>query len=210
MVQSNVVSKGRGRPRRDSRTSDEVRSDMIRCGIVAFTENNFFASGIDGILKQAGVPKGSFYYYFENKDAFGIAVLESYRQYFQNKLTKTLQNRSLSPLERVRSFCESCCTSMAKYNFQRGCIVGNMSLEVGMLPELFRERLCQIFEDWCGIMTNCLREAVIADEIKEVNCVLWGEYFWTGWEGAVMRGKLVKSDEPLRNYVECFILGIKI
>lgn len=204
-----TVLRKRGRPRKDERTVENVRNAIITSGIVAFTENNFHAAGLDGILRQAGVPKGSFYDYFESKDAFGLTVLDSYCQYFQHKLNKTLLNTSLSPLERINAFCENCCASMAKHQFNRGCIAGNMSLEVGMLPEVFRARLMQIFQDWQRIMYSCLEDACDLGEINNVDCKLWADQFWIGWEGAVMRAKLLKNETPLRNYVKCFVDAIK-
>jgi TetR/AcrR family transcriptional repressor of nem operon len=51
----------------------------------------YAAVGLNEILAAAGVPKGSFYHYFESKDAFGEALLESYFETYLEDLDAMLQ-----------------------------------------------------------------------------------------------------------------------
>lgn len=45
---------------------------MLFVGMVILIECGFNIVGIDVILKWVGVFKGLFYYYFKNKDDFGL------------------------------------------------------------------------------------------------------------------------------------------
>lgn len=56
-------NRGRGRPRKTESTYADTRNDLIRSGLELLTQNGFLATGVDAIVKNANVPKGSFYYY---------------------------------------------------------------------------------------------------------------------------------------------------
>ncbi|WP_163009315.1 TetR/AcrR family transcriptional regulator, partial [Pseudomonas viridiflava] len=53
-----------GRPPKVDRDNLETRETLLRRGLEVLTEQGFSATGIDYILKEIGVPKGSFYHYF--------------------------------------------------------------------------------------------------------------------------------------------------
>ena len=47
---------------------EESRQRLIECSAELFWKNGYSATGISEILKQTGLPKGSFYFYFKSKD----------------------------------------------------------------------------------------------------------------------------------------------
>ena len=210
-VMTNTTTKSRrGRPPKAAGSSRDTRAELIRSGLAHLTENGFAASGIDTILKKAGVPKGSFSFYFASKEAFGHAVLNSYAEYFAGKLKNALTNTNLPALERIAAFVDSAKEGMAKHDFKRGCLVGNLGQEVDGLPESFRSRLIDIFQSWQDQLAVCLEEAKVSGDIPATtNCAATAEYFWTGWEGAVSRAKLERSARPLDNYLTCFMNGLR-
>lgn len=198
-----------GRPPKVDRENFETRAALIRCGTEVLTEQGFMATGIDYILKQVGVPKGSFYHYFESKEAFGRAVLDNYAEYFAQMLDRWLLNESLTPLERLVGFVQNAKAGMARHDYRRGCMVGNLGQEVGMLPEGFRETLETIFLSWQARLSQCLREAQRVGELaKNADCDELAAFFWIGWEGAVLRARLVKSDVPLNTFISGFLRGL--
>jgi len=58
--------------------SSDVRDNIIAVGQRIMSGKGFSAVGLNEILSEAKVPKGSFYHYFDSKDAFGEALLSSY------------------------------------------------------------------------------------------------------------------------------------
>lgn len=205
MTNSNTASR-RGRPPKAGRQNQDTRAALIRSGLAQLTENGFASSGIDAILKDVGVPKGSFYFYFKNKEAFGSAVIESYAQYFARKLDTYLLDEAYSPLTRLANFVEDAKAGMAKHAFKRGCLVGNLGQEVGVLPASFRPQLIEIFASWESRVCACFEQAKLVGEIaQDADCNALANYFWIGWEGAVIRAKLEQSAKPLEAYINHFI-----
>ena len=199
----------RGRPPKGSRDNLDTRAELIRSGLEQLTEQGFASSGIDAILKKVGVPKGSFYHYFESKEAFGQAVLQNYAQYFLHKLETHLLDNSYSPLIRIKHFVDDAKAGMIRYDFKRGCLVGNLGQEVGILPDSFRPQIIETFLSWQACLSRCLEDAQLQGEIApNANCQLLAENFWVGWEGAVSRAKLIQDTQPLENYYEYFIAGL--
>lgn len=209
---TDMIAKPRrpGRPPKIARADDfDTRQALIRCGVEVLTEQGFMATGIDGILKRVGVPKGSFYHYFASKEAFGLEVLASYAEYFARRLDRWLLDEALSPLERLASFVQHSKASMARYGYRRGCLVGNMGQEVSVLPEGFRDALEKIFLDWQTRLCACFDAAKQAGELPaHVDCSELAAYFWIGWEGAVLRARLVQSDAPLNTFIAGFLRGL--
>ncbi|WP_354623121.1 TetR/AcrR family transcriptional regulator [Psychromonas sp. MME2] len=199
----------RGRPPRVSRDNLDTKSELIRSGLQQLTESGFASSGIEAILKKVGVPKGSFYHYFSSKEAFGLAVLESYASYFIKKLDACLLDESYPPLTRINNYVEGAKIGMSRYQFKRGCLVGNLGQEVDLLPESFRPILINIFISWQQRVATCLKEAKKCGDIStNADCDQLAEYFWIGWEGAVSRARLVENSKPLDIYFNNFIAGL--
>lgn len=201
----------RGRPPKVSRENADTRDLLIRSGVVALTEHGFAAAGLDSILKAVGVPKGSFYHYFKSKEDFGLAVINNYASYFAYKLDKCLLNQDYPPLERLHNFAKDAMTGIEKYDFKRGCLVGNLGQEVALLPASYRGLLEDIFQVWGSKVAACLAAAQADNQLaKQHDCQQLAEYFWIGWEGAVMRARLVESTRPLQLYINTFITNISV
>lgn len=201
-----ITKPRRGRPPKVSRENHDTKAELIRSGLEQLTESGFASSGIDQILKKVKVPKGSFYHYFASKEAFGQAVIESYANYFAHKLDVFLLDESYTPLTRLSNFVENAKIGMAKHQFKRGCLVGNLGQEIELLPESFRQQLIDIFNNWQLRLTRCFEAAQQHNEISTMaDCELLAEIFWVSWEGAVSRAKLVQNNKPLDNFFMHFI-----
>lgn len=204
------IKRGRGRPPKSSRQFSDTRAELIKSGLELLTENGFISSGIDTIVKNVSVPKGSFYYYFKSKEDFGYAVLSAYGGYFAHKLDKHLTNCAFSPLNRLENFVNDAKAGMAKYQFKRGCLVGNLMQESPQLSEALTTHLQNILREWQQRVSHCLSEAKISNQIAEnADNDKLANLFWSGWEGAVMRAKLYKSTEPLDEFWNYFSGSIK-
>lgn len=195
----------RGRPPRPADQA-EARQRLIRAGLIHLTEKGYTATGLDETLREAGVPKGSFYHYFDGKPGFGAALIEAYHQYFAARLNRFLTDETLPPLARLTAFTEDAEAGMARHGFRRGCLVGNLGQEMGALPEDFRARLIAVLQDWQARTATCLRAAQATGALAgTADPDQLAAVFWIGWEGAVLRAKLERSALPLRQFTQGFL-----
>jgi TetR/AcrR family transcriptional repressor of nem operon len=98
---------------------------------------------------------------------------------------------------------------MARLGYRRGCLIGNLGQEMGSLPESFRARLKETFEDWQARFSACLKEAQDAGEVaRSADTDQLAAFFWIGWEGAVLRAKLEQSARPLEVFAGFYFAGL--
>lgn len=192
-------------------TRIDTRNALVWCGTELLTERGFQITGIDEVLKRVGVPKGSFYYYFKSKDHFGHAVIDNYEAYYAKKMDRFFNDHSQSPLQRLVNFTVNAKNGMVKFDFKRGCLIGNLGQELAALDTQFRERLEGVLLSWEKRVADCLAEAIDIGEIApEQDPQALSRFFWVGWEGAILRSKLMRSLEPIDQFTSIFFRSVLI
>ena len=163
-------------------------------------------AGISEVLQMAEAPKGCFYHYFRDKEDYGMALIDAYQEFFAGLLDRCLGDETRSPLDGLNAFVAAARAGMAKHGYRRGCLVGNLGQEVGVLPQALRERLIAVFGDWQRRMADCLRAAQSAGQVGlHHDADALSRFFWIGWEGAVLRAKLERRPEPLDDFARGFL-----
>ncbi len=202
----------RGRPPRQGEPRQDTREQLLRAGVASLTEKGFVATGIDEVLRSVGVPKGSFYHYFASKEAFGAELIDRYGAYFSKKLERHLRDETHpAHLDRLGAFIADAQAGMARHDYRRGCLIGNLGQETGALPAAYSDRLNAVFADWQARVAACLRQAQANGEIgPRVDCERQAAFFWIGWEGAVLRAKLERQPRPLEIFAEAFFAGLQL
>ncbi|MEK6346559.1 MAG: TetR/AcrR family transcriptional regulator [Burkholderia sp.] len=196
----------RGRPPKNPQAHADTRGVLLRAGMELLTEQGFSATGLDTVLKRVGIPKGSFYHYFDSKEAFGRELMTAYDAYFAARLDRWLLDAGRPALARLADFVEDAKAGMARHAFTRGCLIGNLGLEVGALPDGFREALDAIFANWQARVARCLRDAQHEQALAaDANPDALAAFFWIGWEGAVLRARLVRDAAPLDTFFDGFL-----
>ncbi len=183
----------------------DKRAALIDIGTAIFTQKGFSSTCLDEIVQAAEVPKGSFYYYFGSKDEYAIEVIRNYANYFSRKLERILEDGSKPPLQRLEAFAKEATEGVRRYEFKRGCLIGNLGQEMASLEERFRVVLLEVINDWRERFRVCLDEAKAAGEIAtSVDSAVLAQFFWSAWEGAVLCAKLERSTGPLENVSRLF------
>ncbi|MFZ4743510.1 MAG: TetR family transcriptional regulator [Betaproteobacteria bacterium] len=181
------------------------RQDLVRYGTELLTEQGYQATGIDQVLKKVGVPKGSFYHFFKSKDEFGSAVIENYVDFYAKKMDKIFNTPSTEPLQRLKNFVEKAKYDMVRFEFRRGCLIGNMGQELASINDGFRVQLEEVLVSWEIKVTACLQEAIDRLDISgQTDAAALSRFFWIGWEGAILRSKLTKSVQPIDHFADLF------
>lgn len=160
-------------------------------------------AGLQEVLKEAGVPKGSFYHFFSSKEEFGLAVVDSYNDDFAGFMDTHLGNRELAPLARLRGFFEGITARFETEGCLGGCLIGNLGQELADQNEVFRKRMEQAFDNRRMKFTSCLTEAREQGELPDhLDPADLADFMLDSWEGALLRMKVTKSIEPLNRYID--------
>ncbi|WP_072797576.1 TetR/AcrR family transcriptional regulator [Marinobacter antarcticus] len=193
-------------------TTNDTRNLIIQTGADLIGTKGFGATGINGILTVAGVPKGSFYHYFSSKNDFGLAIIDTFAEEYNAKLDQILNDSSRSCVDRLRAYFDTGFDNMASCNCTRGCLIGNLGQELAGQNEIFRVRLNKVFSGWEKRFERCIAEAQSAGDISAgIDSPDAASFLLSGWEGAILRSKVVKSTEPMERFVRVFFkqcLGI--
>ena len=197
----------RGRPRialgsLNQRTA--TRDELVREGIRTWSGRGWAAVGVQEVLEAVGVPKGSFYHYFRSKEAFGLEVISCYERAMDQRLASTLET-SGSAHERIAGFLLAGREAFERTQFRRGCVVGNLAQELGAGDGALRTALEHIWKRWEHSMVGCLRDGVsqgLWPETLDVHAA--ASFFWVGWQGALLRGKLARSTEAIDDFSRAF------
>jgi TetR/AcrR family transcriptional regulator, transcriptional repressor for nem operon len=183
-------------------SKEKTKDLLLEAGKKTFLEKGYNNSGIETILQAAGVPKGSFYYYFSSKEDFGLKVLDRFAECIEERQELILSDESVPPLERLRNYCETASELLRSDQCRKGCLVGNLSQEMADQSEAFRARLEEIFESWVDRYTECLKQAQEAGEVaSELDAHELAEFWLNSWQGSILRAKTMRSAAPLRTFL---------
>src|SRR4051812_9085578 len=169
-------------------SKESTKTVLLETGKSVFLAKGYNNSGIEAILHAAGVPKGSFYYYFQSKEDFGLQVLNRFAEDVRANFERCLADTSLTPLGRLRKYFEEARLRLESRQCRNGCLVGNLSQELADQSEAFRARLQEIFDGIRERYAECLNEAQAAGEIPpDLDVRELAEFCLSSWQGAILR-----------------------
>jgi TetR/AcrR family transcriptional repressor of nem operon len=184
---------------------ENTKVALLDAGRRIFCEKGYSNAGLEAILQAAGVPKGSFYYYFQSKEDFGLQVIDRFAECFAGEFERITRDESVSssPRERLRRFYEAISTKLGSQECRHGCLVGNLSQEMADQSEGLRARLAEVFADWRDRHADCLRQAQVAGELpSSLDVEALAEFWVSAWQGAILRAKTMRSQAPLRAFLD--------
>jgi TetR/AcrR family transcriptional regulator, transcriptional repressor for nem operon len=178
-----------------------TREEIIRKGAELIHAQGFNATGLQQILQAAGIPKGSFYFYFKNKEDFGLEIINFFNAIINTTFTRYLTDKKIPPLKRLEKLFEYFEAGFQKSDYALGCPIGNLSLELADTNDRLRLHLVSVIETLIAQIELCLREAKLEKSIPaSLNTADTARFIFHGFEGAVLHMKVVKSIEPFRAF----------
>jgi len=164
-------------------------------------QKGYVGAGVRDIVAAAAAPQGSFTNHFRSKEVFAREVLDRYFEHVKALVSQALDDKSLSPRQRLRRYLDIITQRLDAAEFARGCLIGDFSLEATAHSDMLRERLDAIFLEWRAPFAACVAEAQAADEIATTFAPDdLAEFLLASWEGAILRMKVERSAAPLERF----------
>ena len=182
-------------------TLTEKEQQIIDAAIPLFCKNGFHATGVDLIMKEAGVSKKTLYKYFPSKEKLIVAVLKTYDLIFRNNVRSAVQARSDDPREQLLSVFDVAREWIEGDEFY-GCLFINAIGEHSAAESEIRD-VCQYFKDQTYEFILSLCEESNLEDAEEV-----AEQAMVLLDGAIVRSQVCpmrKAAKSARGILEKLI-----
>lgn len=188
--------------------SDSTKERTLDVGLRMLLRHGYNDLGVQAVLEEAGIPKGSFYHHFASKEDFALQVVERYMNGVHGGLDASLGDRSLAPLDRVRRFFE---LSRDKYREEGylGCMLGGLGQELSGVSPVFQKKIEACLGIIAGRIADCMEEARVngdlppgADPRHLANLIV------DCWEGAALRSRLRRDPAPLDSMLNFYFAAV--
>lgn len=181
------------------RTNDatDVRDNILAVGQRIMSRKGFSAVGLNEILTEARVPKGSFYHYFDSKDAFGEALLASYFEVYLAEMDTLLGQTDAPMAQQLVEYFDRWRANQSFLECQGKCLAVKLGAEVADLSETMRAVLNQGTSAIIARLTAAIETGAAEGSVAiNDNPRATAESLYQLWLGASVMVKIVRNAEP--------------
>ena len=179
----------------------ERKNEIIKASIDLMYLKGYNGTSVKDITDAAGIPKGSFYNYFKDKEQYAIDAINYYDQHTTSKITGMLTNKDLKPLDRIKEFFRLGIETVKERGLKCGCFVGNLTQEMGDVNELISAAAAKVDGTKVGLIQKNLLEAYQNGEFKKKRDLeTLANFILNSWQGALVRMKMDSNERPLDDF----------
>ena len=155
----------------------------------------YHGTSLDDVLRESGVGKGNFYYYFRSKEDLGFAIIDRVvERFLERTLEPAFVDPTADPLDQVRAFLDRLLEVQRQRNCVGGCPMGNLACELSDVHEGFRQRLADIFERWRVMLAATLERGRESGRLRaDLDAASAAGFVVAALEGAILMAKVTKD-----------------
>ncbi len=141
-----------------STNTTDTRQHILDIAKPIILDKGFTAVGLNQLLAAAAVPKGSFYHYFKSKETFGEALLDSYFENYDARLSALLQADGTNGAARLMTYWQGWLETQCGDDIEAKCLAVKLGSEVSDLSEAMRLALQRGTDLVVARLAACIEE----------------------------------------------------
>jgi len=180
--------------------SEATRQHILNTSFKLVLHKGFVGVGLQEILTTCGVPKGSFYYYFSSKEAFGCALLQQYLADYKVKIDQLILQEERSAYARLVALWQAWIDDPCHNDggWAENCLIVKLAAEVSDLSEDMRQILnfgvTKLTERIANLLSDGQQDGSIPQHIEPEKMA---QTMYQLWLGAALLAKLAQNKQPL-------------
>ena len=183
----------------------DVKADfLLEKGTELLWSKGYNATSVNDIVKAAGIPKGSFYFYFDSKEDFAVRAIEKYFDFNMGMVFQILHNpEESSPRQRLMNFHEFRAAMLRdELGYTGGCMACNLGNEMAEHSEKIR-RAIQAKEEI--LVTNIAKVIQQGQDAGEIDTAFdahdMAAFIEDAGKGSMVSMKETNSSYPIENFL---------
>ncbi|WLH82404.1 TetR/AcrR family transcriptional regulator [Pseudomonas sp. FP2338] len=174
-----------------------TRQAILDTAQVIVGRKGFSAVGLNEILQAAEVPKGSFYHYFNSKDAFGVVLLDSYFEHYVNGMQQLFDQPDLSGFAKLMRYWHSWVDNQTGCTDTGKCLAVKLGAEVSDLSEPMRLALQRGTARTIALLAEALQHGVEDGSLQaQPHPESLARRLYALWLGTSVMSKITRTSAP--------------
>jgi TetR/AcrR family transcriptional repressor of nem operon len=175
--------------------STATRDRLIDSARFLFWERGFAGTSMAELLAHAEVNSGSFYHFFDSKEALLRAVLEGYIALLRPMVVDPAFASAPEPVDRIFAILAGYRQRILATACQYGCPLGRLALEIDPENAPAHALIAENFQGWIDAVRECLVELQPAlPNHTDIDAL--ATYVLVVMEGGVMLSRSYRSVVP--------------
>jgi TetR/AcrR family transcriptional repressor of nem operon len=182
-------------------TQTPTRDRLINSARYLFWERGFAGTSMADLLAHADVNSGSFYHFFESKEALLREVLTGYLQALRPMVVDPAFAQTDEPLERIFAILAGYRGRILQTDCRYGCPLGRLALEIDPENRPAHKLIAENFQGWITAIRECI-DQLKSRLPKNTDPDALATYVLAVMEGGVMISRSYGSVEPFDRAVK--------
>ena len=201
---SPVVGETKTQPETKSQKGAATRDQILNAASRLIHVQGYQSTSLDDVLRESGVGKGNFYYYFKSKEELGYAIIDRIRRAFiERALEPAFADADADPVGQLHAFFDRVLDSQRQRNCVGGCAMGNLACELSDVHEGFRQQLAGIFDVYRDHLAETIRRGQLSGRLRpDADATRVAQFLVGGLEGAILLGKVTRDITVIERCVE--------
>jgi TetR/AcrR family transcriptional repressor of nem operon len=181
-----------------------TRDQILNAAARLIHVQGYQCTTLDDVLRESGVGKGNFYYYFKSKEDLGYAMIDRTTQAFvERSLGPAFADAEADPIAQISAFLDRVLEAQRQRNCVGGCVMGNLASELSDVHEGFRQRLVGIFDLWRARLAEAVSRGQGRGSVRaDVDATRVAQFLVAGLEGAILLSKVTRDITVMERCVE--------